>query len=428
MRRMDKKREQLEQTSKLVLLTSLLGMVALVAGLVLLIESLSGQSLEHLRAAPGQQIVTEQPQKVRIMASGDLLYHDLLYMGARKEDGSYDFEENYQYVKPWLEKADLALGDFEGTIYPDGYLAGYPLFNAPEEVTKAIKDAGYDVLDLAHNHILDSGLAGLQSTVAAFDKQGLATVGVYAKQERQKAPLLIKEIKGIKIAILAYAYGFNGLEETLSQEDYDHYLSDMNEDKIKAELERAEKEADITLVMPQMGIEYQLEPTDDQISLYHKMIDWGADVIFGGHPHVVEPAEVVTKDGQQKLIIYSMGNFLSNQRIETMEGVDNASWTERGVLMDVTIEKLGSKTVIQSAQAHPTWVNRTEKGYLTEEGFPAYLYQTYVLEDFIEGGLHRERLSLDLQERVDQAYSQMREHVGLEWPHSKKISSQRSGN
>ena len=91
--------------------------------------------------------------------------------------------------------------------------------------------------------------------------------------------------------------------------------------------------------MPQMGIEYQLEPTEEQKTLYHKMIDWGADIIFGGHPHVVEPAETVEKDGDKKLIIYSMGNFLSNQRIETMQDEENAKWTERGVLMDVPLRK-----------------------------------------------------------------------------------------
>ena len=113
---------------------------------------------------------------------------------------------------------------------------------------------------------------------------------------------------------------------------------------MKVEIERAEKEADVTVIMPQMGVEYRLEPTDEQVKLYHKMIDWGADIIFGGHPHVVEPSEVVKKDGQQKLIIYSMGNFISNQRIETMDGVDSAAWTERGVLMDVTLEKKNCQT------------------------------------------------------------------------------------
>ena len=150
-------------------------------------------------------------------------------------------------------------------------------------------------------------------------------------------------MNGIKVALLAYSYGFNGIEQNISQEDYNHYLSDLDENKMKSEIERAEKEADITIIMPQMGVEYRIEPTEEQKALYHKMIDWGADIIFGGHPHVVEPSEIVEKDGDKKLIIYSMGNFISNQRIETMEGVENAKWTERGVLMDVTIKKKDGK-------------------------------------------------------------------------------------
>ena len=104
---------------------------------------------------------------------------------------------------------------------------------------------------------------------------------------------------------------------------------------MKAEIERAEKEADITIIMPQIGsLSIKFEPTEEQKKLYHKMIDWGADIIFGGHPHVVEPAETVEKDGDKKLIIYSMGNFISNQRIETMQDVENAkvdgTWSPHG--------------------------------------------------------------------------------------------------
>ena len=176
---------------------------------------------------------------------------------------------------------------------------------------------------------------------------------------------------------------------------------------MKSEIQRAEKEADITVIMPQMGVEYRLEPTDEQVKLYHKMIDWGADIIFGGHPHVVEPSEVVKKDGQQKLIIYSMGNFISNQRIETMDGVDSAEWTERGVLMDVTLEKKNGQTTIKTAQAHPTWVNRTPKGTTSPEGYPLYTYQTYILEDFIKGGKYRNKLDEETKERIDTAYKEM---------------------
>ena len=401
----------------------LLASVATSMMLTLLVEGARGISLSSSDPSALQKksnsqeknAESEQETSARIMANGDLLYHDIIYISAKKSDGTYDFHENFEYVKPWLKQADLVIGDFEGTVNKDHYLAGYPLFNAPGEVMDAIKDAGYQVLDLAHNHILDSQIEGVVSTADAIEKAGMTPVGVYTHESRDKAPLLIKEVNGIKVAILAYSYGFNGIEQSISQEDYNRYLSDLDKDKMKAEIERAEKEADITIIMPQMGVEYQIEPTEEQKKLYHKMIDWGADIIFGGHPHVVEPAETVEKDGDKKLIIYSMGNFISNQRIETMQDVENAKWTERGVLMDVTIKKKSGKTTIETAQAHPSWVNRTPKGGYSPEGYPLYLYQTYILEDFIEGGKYRSQLDEATKQRIDTAYQEMNEHVGLKW-------------
>ena len=412
-------RQWSNKTSIMVLLI----VVAISMALTLLAQGLKGIPLVNSSATTVSQsadskektTVTEQETRARIMANGDLLYHDIIYISAKKTDGTYDFHENFEYVKPWLKQADLVLGDFEGTVNKDHYLAGYPLFNAPGEVMDAIKDAGYQVLDLAHNHILDSQIEGVVSTADAIEKAGMTPVGVYTHESRDKAPLVIKEVNGIKVAILAYSYGFNGIEQSISQEDYNRYLSDLDEDKMKAEIERAEKEADITIIMPQMGVEYQIEPTEEQKKLYHKMIDWGADIIFGGHPHVVEPAETVEKNGDKKLIIYSMGNFISNQRIETMQDVENAKWTERGVLMDVTIKKKSGKTTIETAQAHPSWVSRTPKGGYSPEGYPLYLYQTYILEDFIEGGKYRSQLDEATKERIDTAYKEMNEHVGLKW-------------
>ena len=407
------------RTFIVVLLTS----VVISMMLTLLVEGARGISLSssapssthQQSSSQAKNAETEQETSARIMANGDLLYHDIIYISAKKSDGTYDFHENFEYVKPWLKQADLVIGDFEGTVNKDHYLAGYPLFNAPGEVMDAIKDAGYQVLDLAHNHILDSQIEGVVSTADAIEKAGMTPVGVYTHESRDKAPLLIKEVNGIKVAILAYSYGFNGIEQSISQEDYNRYLSDLDEEKMKSEIERAEKEADITIIMPQMGVEYQIEPTEEQKKLYHKMIDWGADIIFGGHPHVVEPAETVEKEGDKKLIIYSMGNFISNQRIETMQDVENAKWTERGVLMDVTIKKKAGKTTIETAQAHPSWVSRTPKGGYSPEGYPLYLYQTYILEDFIEGGKYRSQLDEATKQRIDTAYQEMNEHVGLKW-------------
>ena len=346
----------------------------------------------------------------RVVANGDILIHDALYYTAKKDDGSYDFNPFFEYVKPWIEGADLAIGDFEGTISDRSPLGGYPLFNAPVQIADTMKDVGYDVVDLAHNHILDTGLYGLKYTDKVFKDRGLDTVGVHADKKRSEDKILIKEVNGIKIAILAYAYGYNGMDANLTAEDRTNHLSDLDEEKMKEEIQRAEKEADVTVVMPQMGVEYKLEPTEEQKALYHKMIEWGADVVFGGHPHVIEPAETVEKDGDKKFIIYSMGNFVSNQRMERMEN----KWPERGLLMDVTFEKANDKTTVKTVKAHPTLVYSKLNGK-NINGAPLYDYKIMVLEDFINGGKLRDQLDDKMKEKVDVSYKEIMEHVNLQW-------------
>ena len=346
----------------------------------------------------------------RVVANGDILCHDALYYTAKKSDGGYDFNPFFEYVKPWIEGADLAIGDYEGTISDKHPLGGYPLFNAPIEIADTMKDLGYDVVDLAHNHILDTGLYGLKYTNKVFKDRGLDVVGVHVDKKRSEDKILIKEVNGIKIAILAYAYGYNGMEANLTAEEHNNYLADLNEEKMKEEIQRAEKEADITIVMPQMGVEYRLQPTKEQKVLYRKMIDWGADVIFGGHPHVIEPAETVEKDGDKKFIIYSMGNFISNQRMERMDN----KWPERGLLMDVTFEKNNGKTIIKTVKAHPTLVYSKLNGR-NMNGIALYDYKVMVLEDFIDGGKHRDKLDEKMKGKVDVAYREIIDHVNLNW-------------
>ena len=274
------------------------------------------------------------------------------------------------------------------------------MFNAPIEIADTIKDLGYDVVDLAHNHILDSGLYGVEYTAEAFKDRGLDVVGVHVDKKRSEDRVLIKEVNGIKIAILAYSYGYNGMDANLTREERNNYLADLDEEKMKEEIQRAEKEADVTIVMPQMGIEYELQPTEEQKVLYRKMIDWGADVIFGGHPHVVEPAEVLEKDGDKKFIIYSMR-------------MDN-KWLERGLLMDVTFEKSNDKTIIKTVKAHPTLVYSKLNGRCIN-GIALYDYKVMILEDFIVGGKHRDKLDEKMKKKVDIVYKEMIEHVNLNW-------------
>lgn len=368
-------------------------------------------SVEQSQSSP--QTVDNKQEKVsiRIAASGDFLYHIGVYRSAWNGT-TYDFANDYEQIQPLISNMDLAIGDFEGTISSEYELSGYPLFNAPIEVVSSIKSTGYDVVTLANNHILDSRLSGLQSTVKAFNDAGIDTVGV--KANSSTPDIFVKDVKGIKVAILAYSYGFNGMENTLSDEEYAMHMKDLNPKKIQKDLQEAEKLADITVVLPHMGVEYQLEPTQEQKELYHQMIEWGADVIFGGHPHVIEPTEIIKKDGEQKFILYSMGNLLSNQRYET---VDNNYWTERGVIMEVEVTKNNGKTTITNIVPHPTWVSREELGYQVQ-GRTAYDYQVFLAEDYLPNGKYVHTVSATKQARIQKAYEEVMELLDLKFKKS----------
>ena len=228
---------------------------------------------------------------------------------------------------------------------------------------------------------------------------------------------MVKEVNGIKVALLAYAYGFNGLEESLTQAEYDTYLKDLSLDKVEAEIKEAESLADITIVMPQSGVEYSLEPTEEQQTVYRKMIDFGADIIFGGHPHVAEPTEIVEKDGEKKFIIYSMGNLLSNQRYET---VNNNYWTERGVIPEVEISKEGQRTYLSKIALHPTWVSKEpipDRTYYDPEYgvLQAFDFQVYLAEDYLPDGQYAKNVPEEKRQRIETAYHEMLELLDLKW-------------
>lgn len=420
MRQQRRRERQKRQWIIVGLSTALLAIILGVIYLVIQATSIPEQRLtaESTKATkPMQETSSSTETKpavktITVTASGDMLYHTPVYLSAY--DGKrYDFDNDFEQVKPLIASVDLALGDFEGTINPNKPLGGFPLFNAPIDAVASIKDAGFDVIDLAHNHILDTGIEGIKTTADAFHDQGLATIGVTV----DNSGILVKEVNGIKVALLAYAYGFNGLEESLTQAEYDTYLKDLSLDKVEAEIKEAESLADITIVMPQSGVEYSLEPTEEQQTVYRKMIDFGADIIFGGHPHVAEPTEIIEKDGEKKFIIYSMGNLLSNQRYET---VNNNYWTERGVIPEVEISKEGQRTYLSKIALHPTWVSKEpipDRTYYDPEYgvLQAYDFQVYLAEDYLPDGQYAKNIPEEKRQRIETAYHEMLELLDLKW-------------
>ena len=420
MRQQRRRERQKRQRIIVGVSTALLAIILGVIYLVIQVTSIPEQrhTAETTKATkPMQETSSSTETKpavktITVTASGDMLYHTPVYLSAY--DGKrYDFDNDFEQVKPLIASADLALGDFEGTINPNKPLGGFPLFNAPIDAVASIKDAGFDVIDLAHNHILDTGIEGIKTTAAAFHDQDLATIGVTV----DNSGILVKEVNGIKVALLAYAYGFNGLEESLTQAEYDTYLKDLSLDKVEAEIKEAESLADITIVMPQSGVEYSLEPTEEQQTVYRKMIDFGADIIFGGHPHVAEPTEIIEKDGEKKFIIYSMGNLLSNQRYET---VNNNYWTERGVIPEVEISKEGQRTYLSKIAMHPTWVSKEpipDRTYYDPEYgvLQAFDFQVYLAENYLPDGQYAKNVPEEKRQRIETAYHEMLELLDLKW-------------
>lgn len=347
----------------------------------------------------------DEIKKIKISANGDLLYHIGLIHSAKNENG-YDFSENFELIKPLISSMDYAIGDYEGSINEEYPLSGYPLFNAPKIIAKNIADAGYDMMSLANNHILDSNIEGLQSTYQYFKDVGITPIGVSVEKNQR---VVIKNIKGIKVAFVAYTYGFNGMEVNVPV-DKEYMLHDLNRELIKQDLEEAEKNADITVAFPHMGDEYHLEPNEEQKKLYHEMVEWGADIIFGNHTHVAQIAEMVKKDNMDKYIIYSMGNLISNQRIETLDGIMNKEWTERGVIIEASISKKNDeKAKLDEIIYHPTWVRRTPRGR-DSVGNNIYKYQILLTEQYLND---KKDLTDDEWNRVKNTHFEMLEHLKI---------------
>lgn len=324
--------------------------------------------------------IIEEPKisSISLLAAGDIMFHSPQYRAAyNKETDSYDFNSTFKYIKKYVENADIALANFETVTAGKeiGYQS-YPRFNTPKESLLAIKEAGFDILSTANNHSLDHGKKGLISTIDNINEYGMKNIGTY---KEPNVPIFVEEVEGITIGFLSYTYGLNGLDSFLTKEELSYMVNRIDEDKIKEDIENTKSlGADITVVFIHWGNEYQREPSVYQIDLGEKMVEWGANIILGSHPHVIQKSQIINKDGKDNFIIYSMGNFLSNQRKETL----NNSYTEDGVMVNLEIEKDFSTgdTIIKNINYIPTWVHRyRENGKL--------FYEILPVDDMLEGNI-----------------------------------------
>ena len=311
----------------------------------------------------------DRVETITLMSVGDFLYHRPQTLKVSSEPSGYDYYNNLQYVKPYLENADITFGNYETTSTLTRDFVGYPTFNTPPESIDALKDAGFDILNTVNNHTLDSGKQGLIDTYNNIRNRGIKVVGTKI-EPGDSVQVVVR--KGISVGFVGYTYGYNGLESRLTQEEHTYMGSLIDDERMKKEIEYSKANNDFTIVSMHWGNEYQVVPSTFQKELANKVVGWGADVILGTHPHVIQPGEKIG----DSYVIYSMGNFISDQRLETLDKIE----TERGVMLEIELTKnfTTDETTVGKVTPHPTWVNKYIK-----EG--RSYYEVIPTLDYLEG-------------------------------------------
>lgn len=256
----------------------------------------------------------QQQTSLRMLSVGDNLIHDGIYEQAQKraKNGGYDFSFCYARVKSTVEAADIATINQETIVAKSYPPSGYPLFNSPQELGAAVKDTGFDVVALANNHMLDKTAKGLTEAIDFWDAaEGITRTGAY-KDKADLDRVEYIEKNGIKIGLVGITQYLNGL--SLPKDSPLQIILTSDEATIERKIKAAKAECDVVLVNAHRGTEYTTTPTQDQKNLAKKMASWGANVIIGHHPHVLQPMEWIDNaDGSRTLVAYSLGNFISQQ-------------------------------------------------------------------------------------------------------------------
>lgn len=279
---------------------------------------------------------------VHIMAVGDIMMHMPIVNNAYRL-GEYHFELMFDQITPLFSTADIVVGNLETTLTSDYLqLSGYPRFKSPLELANGLKMAGFDVLTTANNHSLDGGTLGLKETLNTLDEEKILHTGSFDSPEF--SPVIIQE-KNLTIGIVAYTYGTNGL---LPKEDY--YVNYIDREKITRDYQNLiDLDTDIQIISLHWGTEYQSEPNLMQRETEAFIQELGFDILLGSHPHVIQ-RDIFDENFYG---VYSMGNFLSNQR---------DGYKDLGVIIDLVVEKYGDEIVIRNVNRIPTWVDKYQAG------------------------------------------------------------------
>ncbi|MBQ9137468.1 MAG: CapA family protein [Alistipes sp.] len=259
---------------------------------------------------PPQFGQAEPLQRLKIIFAGDVMAHSPQVSKAKRGSG-YDFKPCFRYIKPIFEAADLAIVNLETTLSDTAPYSGYPAFRAPAELAEALADAGVDVAVTANNHALDAGAKGVASTIEILARNGIQSTGTFrdSTDYTNRNPLIINR-NGIRLALLSYTYGTNGIPTPKGT-----LVNLLDTLQMKADIARC-KDADCTIAFLHWGAEYSMRTSREQRTVADVLHRDGCQVVIGSHPHVVQGAEVT----KRAVTLYSLGNFISNQRTAGSDG------------------------------------------------------------------------------------------------------------
>ena len=371
----------------LLALMSFVIVLAVAAGSIFVIETFSGDgndltssgnnTVSSVVSTPSEPEGPKPITKVStatVVATGDLLMHEPIFNNAKQSDGTYNFDNIFTYLSEYATEADYAVANLETTLRgtEDGYsYKGYPQFNCPDSIVDATKAAGFDMLLTANNHSYDTRYKGMIRTLEVIDEKGLDRLGII-KEETEKR-YIVKEINGIKIGMICYTYetdtdpGDVALNGIALNEDAEKRVNAFSYGELDTFYETIDGQfkamkadgAEALVLFIHWGDEYQVKQNKKQSAIAQKLCDLGVDIIVGGHPHVVQPIDLLTSEtdpSHKTVCLYSMGNAVSNQRRERMNL--KTGHTEDGVLFKFTFAKYSDGTVVlEDADVLPTWVN-----------------------------------------------------------------------
>ena len=293
-----------------------------------------------------------EKKEMTITCWGDYMNHITQIRQAKATN--YDFTDSFSAIKDIVAKSDLSIVNLETTIAKDeSDMSGYPEFATHENVIKALKDTGFDVLSTANNHAYDRRLKGIDRTIEAIEKYGLKRTGTF-KENESTNPLIV-DVNGIKVGFFSYTQMLNGFENSMLNSGRDTAVNLIDMEQIQKDVDYLKQNhADVIMCYMHWGEEYSDYPNSYQENTFKKLADMGVDLVIGSHPHTIQKSYVIENDGKKSYCVYSLGNLVSDQR----ESYGQYYGVEIGVYSDIKIEKIGDKTTVKSFENKPYYVDK----------------------------------------------------------------------